>query len=174
MEKDFVNPSQEVTRLLPKKILKGPSELNAENLGAQHMKWKELLWKIKAPRAILWEPQATRAPVRQQPWVLDRWQRINANKNLWWRCQCNCNKLMEREQKEGEVKWPCKKKIGNLLKNKTKVVTVMVCKVLSRFRVSKGKRQLRIKLYYWSRKQETVWHLKARITTQNAWHFREQ
>ena len=25
-------------RLLPKKILKGPSELNAENLGAQHMK----------------------------------------------------------------------------------------------------------------------------------------
>ena len=46
-------------RLLPKKILKGPSELNAENLGAQHMKWKVLLWKIKAPRAILWEPQAT-------------------------------------------------------------------------------------------------------------------
>lgn len=27
-----------VTRLLRKKILKGPSELNAENLGAQHMK----------------------------------------------------------------------------------------------------------------------------------------
>ena len=26
------------TRLLPKKILKGPSELNAENLGALHMK----------------------------------------------------------------------------------------------------------------------------------------
>ena len=25
-------------RLLPKKILKGPSELNSENLGAQHMK----------------------------------------------------------------------------------------------------------------------------------------
>ena len=25
-------------RLLPKKILKGPSELDAENLGAQHMK----------------------------------------------------------------------------------------------------------------------------------------
>ena len=24
------------SRLLPKKILKGPSELNAENLGAQH------------------------------------------------------------------------------------------------------------------------------------------
>ena len=47
------------SRLLPKKILKGPSELNAENLGAQHMKWKVLLWKIKAPRAILWEPQAT-------------------------------------------------------------------------------------------------------------------
>ena len=31
------------TRLLPKKILKGPSELNAENLGAQHMKRKVLL-----------------------------------------------------------------------------------------------------------------------------------
>ena len=27
-----------LARLLPKKILKGPSELNAENLGAQHMK----------------------------------------------------------------------------------------------------------------------------------------
>ena len=27
-----------ITRLLPKKILKEPSELNAENLGAQHMK----------------------------------------------------------------------------------------------------------------------------------------
>ena len=27
-----------LSRLLPKKILKGPSELNAENLGAQHMK----------------------------------------------------------------------------------------------------------------------------------------
>ena len=26
------------SRLLPKKILKGPSELNVENLGAQHMK----------------------------------------------------------------------------------------------------------------------------------------
>jgi len=26
------------TSLLPKKILKGPSELNAENFGAQHMK----------------------------------------------------------------------------------------------------------------------------------------
>ena len=26
-----------MTRLLPKKILEGPSELNAENLGAQHM-----------------------------------------------------------------------------------------------------------------------------------------
>ena len=48
-----------ITRLLPKKILKGPSELNAENLAAQHMKWKVLLWKIKEPRAILWEPQAT-------------------------------------------------------------------------------------------------------------------
>ena len=48
-----------ITRLLPKKILEGPSELNAENLGAQHMKWKVLLWKVKAPRAILREPQAT-------------------------------------------------------------------------------------------------------------------
>ena len=27
-----------ISRLLPKKILKGPSELNDENLGAQHMK----------------------------------------------------------------------------------------------------------------------------------------
>ena len=42
-----------------KKILKGPSELKAENLGAQHMKWKVLAWKIQAPRAILWVPQAT-------------------------------------------------------------------------------------------------------------------
>ena len=33
----------QVARLLPKKILKGPSELNAENLGAQHMKRKVLL-----------------------------------------------------------------------------------------------------------------------------------
>ena len=53
------SPNYSSSRLLPKKILKGPSELNAENLGAQHMKWKVLLWKIKAPRAILWEPQAT-------------------------------------------------------------------------------------------------------------------
>ena len=46
-------------RLLRKKILKGPSELNTENLTAQHalcMKWKVLLWKI--------------APVRQQPCIL--------------------------------------------------------------------------------------------------------
>ena len=27
-----------LSRLLPKKILKGPSELKAENLGAQHVK----------------------------------------------------------------------------------------------------------------------------------------
>ena len=27
---------EKCTRLLPKKIFKGPSELNAENLGAQH------------------------------------------------------------------------------------------------------------------------------------------
>ena len=53
-------PSYGLPRLLPKKILTGPSELNAaENLGAQHMKWKVLLSKVKAPRAILWEPQAT-------------------------------------------------------------------------------------------------------------------
>ena len=56
-----------MTRLLPKKILEGPSELSAENLGAQHMKWKVLLWKVKSPRAILREPQATKAPFRQQP-----------------------------------------------------------------------------------------------------------
>ena len=31
-------PDERKARLLPKKILKGPSELNAENLGAQHMK----------------------------------------------------------------------------------------------------------------------------------------
>ena len=35
-------------------------ELNAENLGAQHMKWKVFPWQTKAPRAILWVPQATR------------------------------------------------------------------------------------------------------------------
>ena len=29
---------EQTSRLLPKKILKGPSEINAENLGAQHMK----------------------------------------------------------------------------------------------------------------------------------------
>ena len=56
---DDVGIFHSTARLLPKKILKGPSELNAENLGDQHMKWKVLLWKIKAPRAILWEPQAT-------------------------------------------------------------------------------------------------------------------
>ena len=59
MERDSLELSSLFARLLPKKILKGPSELNAESLGAQHMKWKVLLWKIKAPRAILWEPQAT-------------------------------------------------------------------------------------------------------------------
>ena len=47
-------------RLLSKKILKGPLELKAENLGAQHMKRKVLLWKIQAPSAILRVPQATR------------------------------------------------------------------------------------------------------------------
>ena len=33
--------------------------LGAENLGAQHMKWKVLQWKIQALSAILWMPQAT-------------------------------------------------------------------------------------------------------------------
>ena len=32
------NLKDDQTRLLPKKLLKGPSELNAEDLGAQHMK----------------------------------------------------------------------------------------------------------------------------------------
>ena len=48
------------TRLLPKKILKGPLQLKAENLRAQYMKWKVLLWKIQMPRAILRVPQATK------------------------------------------------------------------------------------------------------------------
>ena len=47
------------TTLLPKKILKRPSELKAENLGTQHTRWKVLPWKIEALRVILWMPQAT-------------------------------------------------------------------------------------------------------------------
>ena len=49
-----------ITRLLPKEILKGPLEPKAQNLGAQHLNWKVLLWKIQVPRAILRVPQATR------------------------------------------------------------------------------------------------------------------
>ena len=63
----------------------GPSELNAENLGAQHMKWKALPWKIKAPRDILWEPQATGLPgSRKMPilFVIDIQEKLEPKKQV--------------------------------------------------------------------------------------------
>ena len=57
------NHAYSTPRLLPKKILKGSSELKAENLGAQRMKWKVLPWKIQVSRAILWVAQATALPL---------------------------------------------------------------------------------------------------------------
>ena len=36
--KKFVSVTHDSSRLLPKKILKGPLELKAENLGSQYMK----------------------------------------------------------------------------------------------------------------------------------------